>query len=351
VARTRLGRFTAHSSAALGAALLLCVLGVSSAIGAGASAGFRHRASTTDRAVAAGVQSASLMLDFTPNAIHTGIYTALARHYDTANGIKLQVRIPGESTDAISLLSAGRVDFAILDIHDLAIADEQGHQLVGIMALEQRPLASVIAQPRFKSPKQLDGQTIGVTGDPSDLAVLRSVVAGAGGKPASLKTVTIGYNAVPDLISGKVAAATAFWNDEGVQLSHQKPAFNVFRVEDFGAPAYPELVICATASELKRDPTLARKLVRTLSDGYDYVLKHPRVGERDLESQVSGLSKQAVSQQLAAELSAFLPRGGGAYGALEPSVLGAWAKWEVKFGIVKHEPDVSAIFNRSFLPG
>ena len=164
------------------------------------------------------------MLDFTPNAIHTGIYTALARHYDRRNGINLQVRIPGESTDAISLLAAGRVNFAILDIHDLAIADAQGRNLVGIMALEQRPLASVIAQPRFTSPRQLDGQTIGVTGDPSDLAVLRSVVAGAGGKPGTLKTITIGYNAVPDLIAGRVAAATAFWNDEGVQLSAQQPA-------------------------------------------------------------------------------------------------------------------------------
>jgi ABC-type nitrate/sulfonate/bicarbonate transport system substrate-binding protein len=302
-------------------------------------------------AAATKLQTASLMLDFTPNAIHTGIYTALARHYDTANGINLQVRIPGESTDAISLLSAGRVDFAVLDIHDLAIADEQGHQLVGIMALEQRPLASVIAQPRFKSPKQLDGQTIGVTGDPSDLAVLRSVVAGAGGKPSSLKTITIGYNSVPDLISGKVAAATAFWNDEGIQLSHQKPAFNVFRVEDFGAPSYPELIVCTTAAELRRDPSLARGVVHTLTAGYDYVLKHPLTGERDLESQVSGLSKQAVSQQLQAELPAFLPKGGGAYGRLEPSVLNAWAKWEVKFGIVKHKPDVSTIFDRSFLPG
>src|ERR1700689_1636508 len=89
-------------------------------------------------------QTASLMLDFTPNAIHAGIYTALARHYDRRNGINLQVRIPGESTDAVSLLAAGRVNFAILDIHDLAIADAKGHNLVGIMALEQRPLASVI---------------------------------------------------------------------------------------------------------------------------------------------------------------------------------------------------------------
>jgi ABC-type nitrate/sulfonate/bicarbonate transport system substrate-binding protein len=313
------------------------------ACGGGSTAG-------TARDAAAQLPTASLMLDFTPNAIHTGIYTALARHYDLTNGIHLQVRIPGASTDAISLLTAGRVNFAILDIHDLAIADQQGRGLVGVMALEQRPLASVISQPRYTSPKQLDGQTIGVTGAPSDLAVLHSVVAGAGGKPATLKTLTIGYNAVPDLISGKIAAATAFWNDEGVQLSHQKPPFHVFRVENFGAPSYPELVVCTTATLLKHHQTLARGLVRTLVDGYQYVLKHPLDGQRYLESEVSGLSKQAVSQQLAAELPSFLPKGGGAYGSLEPSVLSSWAKWEVKFGIVKKAPNVAKLFDRTFLP-
>jgi hypothetical protein len=58
-----------------------------------------------------------------------------------------------------------------------------------------------------------------------------------------------------------------------------------------------------------------------------------------------------VSQQLKAELPAFLPRGGGAYGALAPSVLAAWARWEAKFGIVKRAPRVAALFNRGFLPG
>jgi ABC-type nitrate/sulfonate/bicarbonate transport system substrate-binding protein len=305
-------------------------------------------------AAAAGARSASLMLDFTPNAIHTGIYAALARRLDLANGVRLQVRIPGASTDAISLLSAGRVDFAILDIHDLALADAQGRGLVGIMAMEQRPLASVIAQPRFTSPGQLDGQTIGVTGAPSDLAVLRSIVAGAGGRPGSLRTITIGYNAVPDLLSGRVAAATAFWNDEGVQLAHarrKRHPFHVFRVEQYGAPSYPELVLCATAAELRRAPGLARRVVRTLVDGYEYVLAHPLAAERDLESQVSGLSRQAVSEQLAAELPAFLPAGGGRYGRLRAPVLDAWARWETRFGIVRRRPDVAAMFDRGFLPG
>jgi ABC-type nitrate/sulfonate/bicarbonate transport system substrate-binding protein len=293
---------------------------------------------------------ASLILDFTPNAIHTGIYLALARHYDADNGIDLQVHIPGESTDAVSLLTAGRVDFAILDIHDLAIADEKGQHLVGLMALEQQPLASVIAQPRFTSPRQLVGQTVGVTGDPSDLAVLRSVVGGAGGDPAKLRTITIGYDAVPDLVSGRVAAATAFWNDEGLQLSHQHPPFHVFRVEDFGAPPYPELILTTTRAELSRDPGLAKAVVHTLVEGYDAVLKDPSAGEKALESQVSGLSATAVRQQLTAELTAFRPRGGGAYGTLVPSVLSSWAKWEKKFGIVKRKPDVATMFDGSFVP-
>lgn len=325
---------------------LLAGLFAAVALAAGAAAG----AAATATATARKLPNASLILDFTPNAIHTGIYTALARHYDTANGIHLQVRIPGQSTDAISLLDAGRVQFAILDIHDLAIADAQGRHLVGIMALEQQPLASVIAQPRYTSPRQLDGKLVGVTGDPSDLAVLRSVVAGAGGKPATLKTITIGYNAVPDLLSGKVAAATAFWNDEGVQLSRQHPPFHVFRVQDFGAPSYPELVVSTTQALLRRDPGLARAVVHTLVDGYRYVLKHPVAGEHYLESEVSGLSSSAVSEQLKVELPAFLPAGGGPYGALEPSVLRRWAAWEQRFGIVKRRPDVATMFDSRFVP-
>ena len=173
--------------------------------------------------------------------------------------------------------------------------------------------------------------------------------AGGGGNPRTLRTITIGYNAVPDLLSGRVAAATAFWNDEGVQLSHQHPAFNVFRVEQFGAPSYPELVVCTTAAELRAHRALARAVVHTLQAGYEYVLAHPAAGAHYLESQVSGLSPRAVSEQLRAELPAFLPPGGGVYGSLVPSVLRAWAGWELRFGIVHRRPDVASMFDGSLL--
>ncbi len=181
----------------------------------------------------------SLMLDFTPNAVHAGIYAALAHHYDRAQGIALHVLPPPSPVDSINLLEQGTVDFSILDIHDLAIARERGQPLVGVMAIVERPLASVIAQPQIHSPRQLVGRTVGVSGDPSDYAVLDSIVAGAGGSPRAVRTITIGSDAVADLLAGRVAAATAFWNDEGVALALRRPGYHVFRVDRFRRPRLP----------------------------------------------------------------------------------------------------------------
>ena len=97
-------------------------------------------------------EAASLLLDFTPNGVHTGIYLALARDYDGAEGVELDVRAPGASTDALRQLQGGRTDMAILDIHDLGLARQEGADIVGVMALVQRPLASVLAVPDVRRP-------------------------------------------------------------------------------------------------------------------------------------------------------------------------------------------------------
>src|SRR5689334_1590212 len=119
---------------------------------------------------------ATLVLDFTPNAAHAGIYAARERGFYRDAGVDLRVRIPGESTDAPKLLAAGRADFAILDIHDLGIARERGIPLVGVMPIVQRPLASVIARADagIRRPRDLEDRTVGVTGLPSDEAVVDS---------------------------------------------------------------------------------------------------------------------------------------------------------------------------------
>ena len=215
------------------------------------------------------------MLDFQPNAVHAGIYLALQRDYDDAEGVTLRVQAPSSSTDSVKLLLSGRAQFAILDIHDLALAREKGRDVVGVMAVVQRPLAAVMAQPEVRRPRDLEDRRAGVTGLPSDDAVLDSIVRGDGGDPAKVRKVTIGFQAVAALLAHRVDAATAFWNAEGVALSAQRPGIRQFKVDDYGAPPYPELVLCVSRETLQDDRATVASTVRALRRGYQEAIADP----------------------------------------------------------------------------
>jgi putative hydroxymethylpyrimidine transport system substrate-binding protein len=332
--------------AMLATVLAVCALAVALS-GCGSSAPTAPASEGGGGGGRAPIKPATLILDFTPNAVHTGIYAALAQHYDREEGVNLHVIAPTASTDSIQLLETGKVNFAILDIHDLAIARQQHQNVVGIMAIVERPLAAVIAAPDVDSPKQLEGKTVGVTGDPSDTAVLRSEVSGSGGDPAKVKTITIGFNAVADLLAGRVAGATAFWSDEGVTIRAERPGFHVFRVDDYGAPSYPELVLCVTRSTLQDDPSVIHDVVDALVRGYEYTLANPARAAQDLDRAVPGLDPKLVATQLGALLPAFRDPS-GRVGALDVATLDAWARWEARFGIVRAVPDVASTFDPSF---
>jgi NitT/TauT family transport system substrate-binding protein/putative hydroxymethylpyrimidine transport system substrate-binding protein len=281
----------------------------------------------------------TLLLDFAPNGVHGGLYNAATGGIDRDEGLALRLRTPGSSTDAVKLLRAGRTDFAVLDIHDLGLAREKGADLVGVFPLVQAPLAAVIARPGIGSPRDLEGRRVGVTGLPSDVAVLRSVVRGAGGDPDRVRTVTIGFNAVPALLGRRVDAATAFWNAEGVALAQRRPGFRQFRVDRYGAPRYPELVVSATRRTVTRRPELVRRLRRALRRGYAAAIRQPQRTLSNLRAAVPGLQRDLVRAQLEALRPAFAP-----VGRLDPAILRAWASWDVRFGILDRRPDVARAF-------
>lgn len=295
-------------------------------------------------------QDATLLLDFQPNAVHAGIYTAVNRDYDGALGVGLEIQAPSSSTDALKLLAGGEADFAILSIHDLALAREQGQDLVGVMAIVQRPLAAVLAQPRIRTPRDLEGERVGVTGVPSDVAVLRSIVEGAGGDPDRVRATAIGFTAVRSLLTRRVAGATAFWNAEGVALRAQRPGIREFRVDEFGAPQYPELVLTVTRETLQDSPALIRATVAAIARGYREVLADPEGGVRDLLASAEGLDREAVQRELDAVSPAFT-LSAESFGELDRERLEAWARWEAQFGITEEPPAIALAFEPRFVPG
>jgi NitT/TauT family transport system substrate-binding protein/putative hydroxymethylpyrimidine transport system substrate-binding protein len=287
----------------------------------------------------------SLALDFTPNAAHAPIYAAIRTGADRRHGVRLRILGPGTGTpDSLKLVTAGRADVGVLDIHDLGLASIRGADVVGIGALVQRPLAAVIARAGVKRPRALAGRTVGVTGLPSDVAVLNAVVSGDGGDFSAVKQHTIGFSAVAQMVAGKVDAVTAFWNAEGVILHTRGVKTHDFRVDHYGAPAYPEVVLFAKRSTVENRPKQLHALLAALADGVRDVHAHPTAAITDI-AKASGADRPLVKAQLDAVDPLFDPPI-----RMSATDLNHWADWDARFGILPRKPNVLRLFDRSLAP-
>ena len=280
-------------------------------------------------------------LDFTPNAAHAGIYAAVRTGADAENGVKLRIRPPaGGSPDSLKLLATRRADVAVLDIHDLGLAIERGTDIVAIGALVQRPLAAVIARGDrgITRPRDLEGRDVGVAGLPSDDAVLRAVVEDDGGDFDNVDRVTIGFAAVANLLAGKVDAATAFWNAEGVVLRERGLKTREFRVDEFGAPPYPEVVLVVRRDTLEERRGDLAAAVKAIAAGTEAALS-----DRDATVREIAAASESDESLVRAQLDAVAP-------AMEPplvlrrSAVEGWARFAAEFGILEDPPDVDRAF-------
>src|SRR4051794_27480625 len=273
----------------------------------------------------------SIALDFTPNAVHAPLYMA---------GNALRIRKPGSGPDSLKLVSAGKVDLGVLDIHDLAIARERGVDLVAVGVLVGRPLAALIAQPGVARPRDLAGKTVGVSGLPSDPAFLKAIVEDDGGDYAKVKQVTIGFNAVSRLLTKRVDAVPAFWNAEGVVLKARGLDAKEFRVEDYGAPPYPEVVLVTARRTLEAEPERLGAALTAIRRGVAATRKHPETAVARIAKAAETDDTGLVRRQLDAVLPLFAddlkaPR----------EVLDAWADFDTRIGLVKTRPDVAKTFD------
>ena len=279
-----------------------------------------------------------LALDFIANAVHAPLYAAVREGFDRKRGVNLDIESPGSGPDGLKLLAAGKVDVAVLDIHDLGIAREQGADVVGIAALVERPLAAILARPGIDRPRELTGKRIGVSGLPSDPAVLSAVMRDDGADLRRAKQITIGFNAVPNMLGGQVDAVPAFWNAEGVALRERGLEVNEFRVEDHGAPRYPEVVLVTTRRTRRAKRRLLEGVVKAVGDGVRSVQRDPEAAIADI-AKAGAANPSLVRAQLAAVSPAFSPAV-----KLDRRVLEAWAAWDADVGILARRPVVDETF-------
>jgi putative hydroxymethylpyrimidine transport system substrate-binding protein len=295
---------------------------------------------------------ATLILDFTPNAVHAGIYRALAAGYYRRENIDLQIVQPGATVEPLSLVSAGRAQFGLADGSDVASEIASGGHDAAIAAIVQQPLGGLIAlaSAGLRSPAQLQGRAVGITGVPSDRAVLDTEVRDAGGDPAKVHVVTVGFNGAQALLAGRIAAFTGFVPDDGVQLQVAGHPITPFWLDREGGPAYPGLVAFAKRATLVADPALIRDFLAATVRGYEDTLRDPARSLGELLRLNPSLPRALTAASLRAYLPLFADGGAVPFGTLQPAHIAALSRWMVDNGLIAKPLPFARYGTDAFLP-
>jgi len=275
---------------------------------------------------AAKTKSFTVMLDWFPNADHAALYSAIAHGDFRAVGLDVKPVIPSETAEPLKLLAAGKVDMAISYEPELMLARDQGLKLVSIAALVQRPLTSIIALPG----------------------------AHAGVKPASVKEVNVGFDLVPAMLSGKVAATLGgYWNYEAIQLTlmHKHPV--TIPVNQAGVPQYDELVLVVREDEAHTRGQDLRAFLQALTRGESEVRADPAAAATLVVKANPSLEAKLQLESIKQTLPAALPADSSdPFGWQEPSAWATFGSWMYTHDLLKHNPNTGLPpFTNEYLPG
>jgi putative hydroxymethylpyrimidine transport system substrate-binding protein len=299
----------------------------------------------------------TVMLDWFPNADHAALYSAIADGYFRAVGLDVQPVVPAETAEPLKLLAAGKVDMAISYEPEVLLARDQGLKVVSIAALVQRPLTSIIALPsaHVSSVADLAGKTVGTAGIPYQAAELKTALRSAGVNPASVKEVNVGFNLVPAMLSGKVAATLGgYWNYEAIQLSlmHKHPV--TIPINQAGVPDYDELVLVVREGEAHTDGVDLRAFLQALTRGEHAVRADPAKAAKLVLKANPSLEPKLQLESIRQTLPAAQPASASdPFGWQSPTAWETFGNWMYSHGLLKHNPDETGLppFTNEFLPG
>jgi putative hydroxymethylpyrimidine transport system substrate-binding protein len=297
----------------------------------------------------------TVMLDYFPNADHAGIYAAQASGEYERAGLDVEIQAPPDAAVPLKLLQAGRVDLAISYEPELLLARDQGADLVGVGALVQKPLTSLmsIGDRRIARPEQLEGKRVGTSGLAYQSAYLRTILEEAGVDPGSVKETNVGFRLTQAMLSKQVDATLgAFWNYEGVDLERRNRDPEILRVQDLGVPTYNELVFVARRGDLDEDGAVRlRRFLHATARGHELLERRPEVGVDALLEADGGLDRGLQEAAVQATLPVFFPEDDERpFGFQDPAEWAAYEDWMRRNDLLKR-PAGRAPLTNEFLPG
>lgn len=301
-----------------------------------------------------GTSNLTVELDWVPNPDHVGIYYAQNKGYFAKNHVHVSLQVPSNAADPIKLVGLKKVDLAVSYESEMYFGEQEGLPVTAVAEIIPVPLNSLIVTPKdhVTSLSQMKGKKIGITGIPSDGAILSTLLKTTGYTSTQVPSVTVGFNLVSSLLSGKVDAIVGgYRNVEAIQIQQEMKAKpTVFPASSLGVPNYAELVLVANRNRLATDKSYAtavREFVKALVQGTSAAVADPS-GTTAIMQQVSQYTPQFLKVSVPFTLK--LIASGGKTGCISIPAWQSFGNWMKQTNLIHITPNAAQIATAKYLP-
>ncbi len=291
-----------------------------------------------------------LPVGYIPNVQFAPLYVAIDKGYFKDAGIQIQFDYSLE-TDAVSLVGANNLQFAVVSGEQVLLARAQGLPVVYVCAWYQQYPVAVVSKVEqgIKTAADLKGKKIGLPGlFGANYIGLDAILFSAGLTEKDVTLDSIGFNQVASLAADKDQAVSVYTTNEPVQLEAQGYKLNEIRVADTLQLASNGII--TNEQTMAKNPDLVKRMVSAFLKGLADTIANPDEAYNISKKYVPNLSAQNETLQ-----KEILNR---TIELWKTSHLGlsdaqAWQNMEqtlVKMGLLKKTLDVSKAFTNQFVP-
>jgi putative hydroxymethylpyrimidine transport system substrate-binding protein len=298
----------------------------------------------------------TLDLDFYPNADHAGIYMAEKEGFFKEAGLEVAINSPSDPSAPLKEVAAGRADLAITYEPELMLAHEKGLDVVGVAALVNQPLTSLMwlkgsGKEAIDSVADLKGKTVSYAGISYQEAFLKTILRRAKVPISSVKLVNVGFGLLPSLIGGSAQAMLGgYSNVEGVDLQQRGKDPVITPVDELGVPTYDELVIVARRSTLEEEGERIRLFISALRRGTEAAVANPKAATEAIVAANTDLEPKLAEAQVKATLPLLAARTAGKpYGYMDPKEWEAFAGWMRDEELISELPKAAELLSNAYL--
>ncbi|WP_175400879.1 MULTISPECIES: ABC transporter substrate-binding protein [Clostridium] len=298
------------------------------------------------------LEKTNVILDWTPNTNHTGMYVALNKGYYKEEGLDVKIIQPSDG-NVTNLIATGKGDFGVSDQEDVTYALTSKNPLpIKAVATLMEHNTSGFAAPKSKninSVKDFEGKVYGGWGSPSEEAVLKAVMEKNGADFSKLKIVNIGSDDYFAATKKNVDFAWVFEGWTGIEAKIKGIPLNYIAVKDLDpALDYYTPLLITNNKILNENPDKAKKFLKATKKGYEYAVKHPEESAKilrkyapEIDEKLAVESQKYMVTHYASDISK--------WGEMKSSVWKNYGDFLKSKGLIKKDLNTKDAFTNEYL--